>query len=292
MNRLSIGTISALFLAGAISPAAFANINEGFRSESQTVSQLPGQSQTPNQGSGQTLPGQTPGQGPGQFPPAQNQSPGQMQQTPGQMQQTPGQMQQTPGQMQQTPGQMQQTPGQMRQTPGQMQQTPGQMQQTPGEMRQAPGQSQNPNEGSRQVPPGQTPGQGPGQFPTGQDAGTMQTPRQTPSQSPGMMQSPSTQFRGMSTGANIASDAVSPFQLAYMAIRGDLDNKGMGMGMGMGMSGPNSMLQDLRRGSARGQAIVEAAANQGIINNNKIQDSAYVNQVNQILRMSSRDFRN
>lgn len=186
MNRLSIGTISALFLAGAIAPAAFANVSEGLRSQNQTVSQLPGQPQTPAQtpGSGQTLPGQTRGQGPGQFPPNQNQAPGQMG-----------------------------TPGQMR--------------------------------------------------------------------TPGQTSMPSTDFNSMGRGESLATDLVSPFQLAYMATGGNLYQGGEGYSA-----------YRARHGNAEGRNIVEAAINQGYISSALMEDQGYINSVNQILRMQASDWRN
>ncbi len=235
MKRLSIGTISALFLAGAVSPAAFANVSDNFEAQNPSVSQLPGAPQTPGQG-------QTPGTTP----------------TPGQ---TPNQ---TPGQMQ-TPGTTQ-TPGQTpRQTPGQPQ-TPGQMQ-TPNQPR-TPGTTQNPGQ---MHTPGQTPRQTPGQY---QTPGQMRTPSQAPGQTPGS----STEFRGVTGGDSLSSDAVSPFQLAYMAVRGELETE-------------NYSPYEIRRGIAQGQNIVEAAVNQGYISSDLMEDGAYIDQVNQVLRMQARDWR-
>lgn len=180
MKRLSIGTISALFLAGAISPAVLADVQKTFDAQngtqSQSISQLP--------------PGTT---------------------------------------------------------------------QTPG-----------------QLPPGQTPGQGPGQFPPGQ--------MQPPSPVPGTMQTPSTQWPGMGPGANLSPDLVSPFQLAYMAIGGQLDDAGIG--------GQHYLRQNVRQGHVRGQDIVEAAINQGYISNELMEDDFYIDSVNQFLRMQERDWRN
>ncbi len=246
MKRLSIGTISALFLAGAISPAVVAATNETFQAESstqsQSVSQLPGSPQTP--GAGQTPgstqapnqlpPGQTPGQGPGQFPPGS------------------------------APGTTQQTPGQP--TPGQTQ-TPGSTQ-TPG-----------------QVLPGQTPGQGPGQFPPGSAPDTMQ---QTPRQAPATMQTPvpgaMQPRRYLEPGAMLSPDTVNPFQLTNMASSGQLEEAGI--------SGGSYLRNSVRMGNVRGRHIVEAAADQGYISRAMTEDGAYIDQVNQFLRMQERDWRN
>ena len=230
MKRLSIGTISALFLAGAVSPAVLATTNETFHAENltqnQSVSQLPGSPQRPGAG-------QTPG--PTQLPPGS------------------------------APGTMQ--------TPGQS--TPGQT--------QTPRSNQTPS----QLPPGQSPGQGPGQFPPGSVPDTMQqTPRQTPGtmqmprQSPGAMQ----MRPDLEPGAMLSPDTVNPFQLTNMAATGGLEEGGI--------SGGSHLRNGVRMGNIRGRDIVEAAASQGYISRTMIDDSDYIDQVNQFLRMRSRDMRN
>jgi hypothetical protein len=187
MKRLSVGTISALCLASAVSPAVLANTIE---------SQAP----TTNQAATQLL--------------------SQGQQVPGQ--QIPGQ--QVPGQ--QVPGQ--QVPGQ--QIPGQ--QMPGQ---------QMPGQ---------QVPGQQMPGQ----------------PSQT-----------------LHRGATLSPDIVSPFQLVYMALGGELQE--------YGIRGGQALIQNTRTGNVNGQDIVETAARQGYISNDILTDQLYIDRVNRFLSMKQRDWR-
>ena len=217
MKRLSIGTISALFLAGAVAPAVFADTHGTLQSQTPSQSQTPGQMQTPRQG------------------------------------QTPGQMQ-TPRQGQ-TPGQMQ-TPGGMNQTPGQ---APNQAPE------RVPGQSP-------ESYPNETPGR---QLPRSQDPGQMRTPGQT--------SAPSAEFdtMGMGMGSSLSSDAVSPFQLAYMAVRGELDAGGDN-----GYSAYKA-----RHGTAEGRNIVESAINQGYISRNLMEDQGYIDSVNQVLRMQAETWR-
>ncbi len=235
MKRLSLGTISALFLAGAIAPAAFADTHGTLQSQTPSQNQTPGQMQTPNQS-----PERVPGQNPESYP---NETPGN---------EIPRQPDNS-GQMQ-TPRQGQ--------TPGQMQ-TPG-MDRTP---------SQAPNQSPERVPgqnpesyPNQTPGN---QVPRSQDSGQMRTPGQ------------SAEFNSMGMGASLASDTVSPFQLAYMAVRGELNE---------GSEGGYSAYK-ARHGNAEGRNIVEAAINQGYISSSLREDQGYINSVNQILRMQSETWR-
>ena len=177
MKRLSLGTISALFLAGAVAPAAFADTHGTLQSQTPSQNQTPGQMQTPNQ-----APERVPGQNPESYP---NQTPGR-------------------------------------------------------------------------------------QLPRSQDSGQMQTPEQ------------SAEFNSMGMGASLASDAVSPFQLAYMAVRGEL-NEG---------SDDGYSAYKARHGNAEGRTIVEAAINQGYISSSLMDDQGYINSVNQILRMQSETWRN
>jgi hypothetical protein len=172
MKRLSVGTISALFLASAVSPAVLANTIE---------SQAP----TTNQAATQLL-----------------------------------------SQGQQVPGQ--QIPGQ--QVPGQ--QVPGQ---------QMPGQ---------QIPGQQMPGQ----------------PSQT-----------------LHRGVTLSPDLVSPFQLVYMALGGELQD--------YGIRGGQALIQNTRTGNVNGQDIVETAARQGYISNDILTDQLYIDRVNRFLSMKQRDWR-
>ncbi len=153
------------------------------------------------------------------------------------------------------------------QTPSQTQ-IPGQMQ-TPGGMNQTPGQA--PNQAPQRVP-GQNPGN--------------QVPRQSPNsgqmRTPGQTSMPSTQFNNMGMGAALSPDLVSPFQLAYIAIRGGLDQD----------NSNDYSVHKARRGNAEGRNIVEAAINQGYISSALMDDQDYINSVNQILRMQASDWRN
>ncbi|WP_323354132.1 hypothetical protein [Leptolyngbya sp. CCNP1308] len=162
------------------------------------------------------------------------------------------------------------------QTPGRQQprsQDSGQMQ-TPG-MDRTP--SQAPNQAPERVPgqnpesyPNQTPGR---QQPRSQDSGQMQTPGQT--------SMPSTELNSMGMGESLSTDLVSPFQLAYMAVRGELNQGG-----GEGYSAHKA-----RQGNAEGQNIVEAAINQGYISSALMEDQGYIDSVNQVLRMRASDWR-
>lgn len=86
---------------------------------------------------------------------------------------------------------------------------------------------------------------------------------------------------GMGMGASLSSDLVSPFQLAYMAVRGELDQ-----GSDEGYS-----VYKARRGNAEGRNIVEAAINQGYISSSLMDDQGYINSVNQVLRMQAETWR-
>ncbi|MBD2231908.1 hypothetical protein [Phormidium tenue] len=224
MKRLSLGTISALFLAGAVAPAAFADTHGTLQSQTPSQNQTPGQMQTPNQ-----APERVPGQNPEAYP--------------------------------------NETPGNQAPRSGQMQ-TPG-MDRTPG---QAPNQA-----------PARVPGQNPEAYPN-QTPGN-QVPRQAPSsgqmRTPGQSAAPSAELNSMGMGANLSSDTVSPFQLAYMAVRGELDE-----GSDAGVSA-----YEARHGNAEGRSIVESAINQGYISSSLMDDQGYIDSVNQILRMQSETWR-
>ena len=191
MKRLSVGTISALFLAGVAAPAAFADSHGTLQSQTPSQPQTPGQMQTPGIN-------QTPGQAPNQAP-----------------------------------------------------------QRVPG---------QNPGAYPNETPRNQAPRQSP-------DAGPMQTPGQT--------SIPSADLNSMGTGKTLATDLVSPFQLAYMAVSGELDQGGS----------EGYSLYQARHGNAQGQNIVEAAIGQGYISSALMEDQGYINSVNQVLRMQASDWR-
>ncbi|PZU93176.1 MAG: hypothetical protein DCF32_23330 [Leptolyngbya sp.] len=229
--------------------------------------------QTPNQ-----APERVPGQNPEGYP---NQTPGNeapRSQDSSQMQ-TPG-MDRTPSQ---APNQApERVPGQNpeaypNQTPGNQaprSQDSGQMQ-TPG-MDRTP--SQAPNQAPERVP-GQNPEAYPNQTPGNQ------VPRQSPSsgqmRTPGQSAAPSAELNSMGMGESLSSDVVTPFQLAYMAVRGELD-----AGSDEGYSAYKA-----RRGNAEGANIVEAAINQGYISSSVMEDQGYIDSVNQVLRMQAETWR-
>ncbi|MEP0907228.1 hypothetical protein NC969_17095 [Leptolyngbya subtilissima ST-M1] len=158
-------------------------------------------------------------------------------------------------------------------------QTPRQGQ-TPGQT-QTPRQGQTPGQAPNQAPE-RVPGQNPEAYPN--ETPGNQVPRQSPNsgqRTPGQTSSPSAEFDSMGMGAALPSDAVSPFQLAYMAVRGELDE-----GSNEGYS-----VYKARRGTAEGRNIVEAAINQGYISSSLMEDQGYINSVNQVLRMQSENWR-
>jgi hypothetical protein len=100
-------------------------------------------------------------------------------------------------------------------------------------------------------------------------------------QTPGQSAAPSAELNSMGMGQSLSTDAVSPFQLAYMAVRGELD-----LGDGDKYSAYRA-----RHGNAEGQNIVEAAIRQGYISSDLMEDEAYINRVDQVLRMQSETWR-
>jgi hypothetical protein len=99
-------------------------------------------------------------------------------------------------------------------------------------------------------------------------------------QTPGTMQT----RPDLEPGAMLPPDTVSPFQLTYMATTGQLEDGGI--------SGGSYLRNEIRTGNVQGRHIVEAAANQGYISRAMAEDGAYIDQVNQFLRMRARDLRN
>ncbi|WP_348235249.1 hypothetical protein [Leptolyngbya sp. PL-A2] len=101
-------------------------------------------------------------------------------------------------------------------------------------------------------------------------------------QTPGQGSSPSAEFDSMGMGSSLSSDLVSPFQLAYMAVRGELNAGG-------GDNGYSPYRA--RHGTAEGRNIVESAINQGYISRSLMEDQGYIDSVNQILRMQAETWR-
>lgn len=84
----------------------------------------------------------------------------------------------------------------------------------------------------------------------------------------------------MGMGESLSSDAVSPFQLAYMAVRGELN-----------LGNDKYSAYRARHGNAEGRNIVEAAINQGYISGSLMEDQGYIDSVNQVLRMQAETWR-
>jgi hypothetical protein len=109
------------------------------------------------------------------------------------------------------------------------------------------------------------------------------TPTQPPASTPTQPSAPSVEWQSGDRGQALTSELVTPFQLTYMAVRGELDEAGIG--------GAHYLRNQVRSGNVRGQEIVEAAVNQGFVSAEVLEDESYIGSINQYLRTQERDWR-